>query len=84
MASSGEYTPRHPVELAVYEGLWKVVNPSQGPEIGGGAAVEFFRKSGVDSGILKQIWGLSTPVATMNVKQFFSALRYIAMVCIML
>lgn len=76
----GEYFPKHPVELGIYEGLWKVANPSGGIDIGGGQAVEFFKKSGVDMGILKQIWGLSTPVATMNVKQFFSALRYITMI----
>lgn len=77
---SSEYIPRHPVELSVYDGLWKAANPSQTSEIGGGQAVEFFKKSGVDMGILKQIWGLSTPAATMNIKQFYSALRYITMV----
>ena len=48
--------------------------------ISGRKAVEFLRLSLVDSGILKQIWSLSTPTSTMNVFQFYSALRYITMV----
>lgn len=49
-----EYSPKPGPELAVYEGLWKVASPS-GADLSGKEAVEFFRKSGVDSGFLKQV-----------------------------
>ena len=76
---SHDYIPRSAPEASIYDGLWKVA--SNGVlELSGAQAVEFFRKSGVDLGILKQIWGLSTPLATMNVSQFYTALRLITMV----
>lgn len=75
-----EYSPKN-AEIAVYEGLWKVASaPSGGADLSGTQAVEFFRKSGVDLGILKQIWTISTPVATMSMQQFYTALRLITMV----
>ena len=75
-----EYTPRNPIEQSIYDGLWRFANPSGSPELGGAPGVEFFRKSGVDTGILKQIWSLSTSTMTMTIKQFYTALRLITMV----
>jgi hypothetical protein len=75
----GDYFPKPPTEKHHYDYLWLHVSPD-GTDISGRKAVEFLRLSGVDSGILKQIWGLSTPVSTMNQMQFNSALRYITMV----
>lgn len=76
---SGEYFPQNPNEKSYYEFLWNTANPS-GEALGGKAAVVFFQRSGVDMGFLKQIWTLSTPLATMNIQQFFAALRYITMI----
>jgi hypothetical protein len=73
-----EYTPKVGPELNVYEGLWKVASAGSN-ELSGSQAVEFFRKSGVDLAILKQVWSISTPSATMNMNQFFTALRLITM-----
>ena len=75
----GAYSPRTPEEKHIYDFLWHYVSP-QGEAIAGSAAVTFFRESRVDGGFLKQIWSLSTPVATMNRDQFNSALRYLTMV----
>jgi hypothetical protein len=66
-------------ERNFFEGLWKYANPS-GDMLPGAAAVPFFQKSEVDTGILRQIWGLSTSGGTMTKEQFFTALRYITMV----
>ena len=73
------YVPKSGNEIYVYENLWKVASPN-GTDLSGLEAVTFFRKSEVDSGILKSIWGLSTPSATLNKSQFFVALRYITLV----
>ena len=67
-------------EKSYYDLLWATANPTGGSDLGGAAAVAFFRRSGIDTGILKQIWGYSTAGATLNVSQFYSALRYIVMV----
>lgn len=75
----GDYLPKPPAEKHHYDELWLHVSPD-GADISGRKAVEFLRLSKVDSGILKQIWGLSTPTSTMNQMQFYSALRYITMV----
>lgn len=73
------YVPSTPAERAHYDGLWAAANPSGGGDLSGLLAVTFFKQSGVDLGILKQIWGFSTPSATMNIDQFYNALRYICM-----
>ena len=75
----GDYVPKPPAEKYHYDELWKSVSP-EGADISGRKAVEFLRMSAVDTGILKQIWGLSTPTSTMNQNQFNSSLRYITMV----
>jgi hypothetical protein len=67
-------------EKSYYDLLWMTANPSGGSDLGGAAAVAFFKRSGIDTGILKQIWGYSTNGATLNINQFYSALRYIVMV----
>ena len=72
------YFPQNQLEKGYYEYLWSTANPS-GDALSGKAAVTFFQRSGVDIGILKQIWTLSTPSASMNVNQFFVALRFITM-----
>ena len=76
---SAEYVPQNVPEQYFYDALWKFANPSGEGELSGIAAVTFFQKSGVDIGILKQIWSLSTPTASMNIQQFYSAIRYITM-----
>ncbi len=67
-------------EKSYYDLLWTTANPTGGSDLGGAAAVAFFKRSGIDTGILKQIWGYSTTGATLNINQFYSALRYIVMV----
>ena len=73
------YTPASAAERAHYDGLWSAANPGGGGDLSGLQAVTFFKQSGVDLGILKQIWSFSTPIATMNMPQFYNALRYITM-----
>ena len=73
------YVPR-PSEKDVYDGLWLAASGGVAAgELSGLQAVTFFKQSGVDLGILKQIWSFSTPTATMNLSQFYNALRYITM-----
>ena len=71
------YTPQT-YEREHYDRLWAVASPS-GQDLPGLQAVSFFKQSGVDIGVLKQIWGFCSPVSTMSKAQFYSALRYIAM-----
>ena len=75
-----DYVPQHPTELQYYNYLFGIANGDNGQELGGSDAVKFFKMSGVDVGFLKQIWGLSTQSATMNVQQFYTALRFITMI----
>lgn len=70
------YSPQ-PYERDHYDRLWLVASPS-GSELSGLQAVNFFKQSGVDINVLKQIWGFSSPVSTMNKAQFYCACRYIA------
>lgn len=79
MLKMASYFPKTASEKKGYETLWAVANPTGQAEIGGNQAVDFFRKSRLDMNILRQIWALSTPFGTMNVFQFYTALRYIAM-----
>ena len=74
-----EYIPKPGPEFNIYDGLWKVASPNN-LELSGKEAVDFLKKSGVDAGLLRQIWGISTPGATLSVHQFFTALRLITMV----
>lgn len=79
------YVPQSSLEAQYFAYLWSVANPNvdkSGDEglLGGQAAVNFFRLSGVDTGFLKQIWNLSTHTSTMNAQQFFTALRFVAMI----
>lgn len=75
---SAIYFPNPGPEAIAYESLWKLANPSGG-DLSGAQAVAFFRKSDLEPAILKQIWSLSTPLATMNKDQFNVALRFITM-----
>ena len=75
-SSDWHYSPQ-PSERDYYDRLWLVASPSGG-ELSGLQAVNFFKKSEVDINILKQIWGFSSPVSTMNRAQFYCACRYIA------
>ncbi|RYH15899.1 hypothetical protein EON65_30975 [archaeon] len=82
---SASYVPHNAAEKAYFDRLWDVANnrPVAGDptvELVGQLAVQFFQRSGVDKGFLKQIWTMSTPGATMNVSQFHTALRYVAMI----
>jgi hypothetical protein len=81
------YIPQDAIERSYFDYLWDVANNRQpgsqqvgGEELSGIAAVTFFQRSGVDKGFLKQIWSLSTPSATMNLLQFYVALRFIALI----
>lgn len=73
------YEPRSAYEKQYYDSLLRYANP-EGGELGGQTAVTFFKQSGVDTGFLKQIWSLSTPGATMNAQQFYTALRFITLI----
>lgn len=75
-----DYIPQHPIELQYYNTLFSIANGGNSQELGGSDAVKFFKMSGVDVGFLKQIWGLSTQSATMNIQQFYTALRFITMI----
>jgi len=77
------YTPQNQIEKEYYDYLWYYhanSNYQHEPLLGGQNAVKFFQLSGVDKGFLKQIWGLSTPIATMDIHQFYIALRFITMI----
>ncbi len=75
-----DYVPQNPTELQYYNSLFQVANTEGTAELGGMAAVKFFNQSGVDVGFLKKIWGMSTEGATMNLNQFYTALRFITMI----
>jgi hypothetical protein len=75
----GEYVPQNPVELHYYNTLFSVATNGANGELGGADAVRFFKSSGVDVGFLKQIWGMCTQGSSMNVNQFFTAMRLITM-----
>jgi hypothetical protein len=81
------YVPHAPSERQYFDYLWDIANnrapgndPSGQGELSGAAAVQFFQRSSVDRGFLKQIWSLSTPSATMSLHQFYTALRLITMI----
>lgn len=81
------YAPSDSHEKKYFDFLWDVANnrppgsdPSGQGELGGAAAVGFLQRSGVDKGFLKQIWSFSTPGSTMNLQQFYVAMRFIAMI----
>lgn len=77
------YTPQNQIEKEYFDYLWYYhanINYQNEPLLGGQNAVKFFQLSGVDKGFLKQIWGLSTPLATMDIYQFYIALRFITMI----
>ena len=66
------------LELQAYEELWKIAAGNE-ESLRGDHAVSFFMKSGLDLGSLKVIWTWSSPDPIMNRSQFFTALRYVAM-----
>lgn len=74
-----QYFPSSAAEKAHFDGLWHAAHHGADPsaDLSGADAVGFFRASNVDKGILKSIWSLCTPGATMNLSQFYTALRYI-------
>jgi len=77
------YTPQNQIEKDYYDYLWYQYankNYNNEPLLGGQNAVQFFQLSGIDKGFLKQIWSLSTPLATMDIYQFYIALRFITMI----
>jgi hypothetical protein len=75
-----DYAPQNPAELHYYNTLFGFATNGAGGELGGAEAVRFFKTSGVDVGFLKQIWALSTQGATMNVHQFYTAMRFLTMI----
>lgn len=82
------YIPQTALEKQFFDYLWDVANnrvPGSDPngasgDLSGATAVQFFQRSSVDRGFLKQIWSLSTPAGTMNIQQFYTALRFITMI----
>ncbi len=81
------YVPQSPAEKQYFDFLWDVANnrppgsdPTGSSELSGAMAVQFFQRSSIDRGFLKQIWSLSTPSATMSLGQFYTALRFITMI----
>ncbi len=80
-----EYIPRDEMEKAYFDRLWDLANnqscaSSGSEELSGQILVPFFTRSGVDKALLKQVWSLSTPIASMTLPQFYIALRYIALI----
>jgi hypothetical protein len=63
----------------VYQGFWSAACMNGAELLGGGNAVKFFEKSGLEIQSLKQIWSRCTPNPAMSKQEFFVALRYIAM-----
>jgi hypothetical protein len=78
------YIPSEESEKRYYGYLWETAvkssTTSSDQELSGIAAVGFFQRSGIDKGFLKQIWSLSTPSATMNMNQFYTAVRCVTLV----
>ena len=72
------YIP-HSNELTVYEELWRIATGDD-EFLGGDKAVSFFKKTELDVGSLKAIWTWSSPEPIMSRSQFFTALRYVAMI----
>jgi hypothetical protein len=73
------YVPRSRRESNYYDMLWCELNPTEDELVGGQVAVEFFLTTGLDIGLLKKIWALSSPDDKMDINQFYAALRFIAM-----
>lgn len=71
--------PLNSKEAALYANLWQAADVESKGWIEGPEAVEFLEKSKLNLNILRQIWSLSTPVATMNRDQFYVALRFVAL-----
>jgi hypothetical protein len=91
MNFSGQYgtEPQRPKRLQVklsgrehgmYKSLMTQVDPSGRERIEGGDAVAFLKKSGVDVGVLKQIWDIATPNGEpfLDRQAFYIVLRLIA------
>lgn len=81
------YFPMSPSEKIGFDTLWDAaIRQNQSlpgastSHLTGISAVAFFQTSGLPIPILKQIWALSCPTASMDRNQFYTALRYIAMV----
>ena len=74
------YFPSRPAEQTIYECLWRIADTNGVGEIGGQAAVNILKMSGLDNTALRNIWSLSTDTGVMNEKQFYLALRYITLV----
>eukprot|EP01036_Dinobryon_divergens_P029683 gene29683-38812_t len=80
------YSPQNSTEYAYFDSLWQTAligadgGSSLDSELSGKAAVQFFQRSNIDTSYLKMVWSLSTPTATMNKQQFYTALRYISMI----
>ena len=54
-AITSDYVPRQYQEKALFDALWEAANPGHDEALGGASAVQFFQKSGVDTGILRQV-----------------------------
>lgn len=72
------FSPRHDKEQVAYETFWKEVNPDGKDRISGDDAAAFFRESALDNEILKKIYSLTATTHDMDLQQFFSTLRLIA------
>ena len=54
-SSPTDYLPKIYQEKVIYDALWAAANPDGAESLGGASAVGFFQKSGVDTGILRQV-----------------------------
>ena len=75
---SSSYQPISPREQATFFDLWKRANPSGLTRISGENAAKFFRQSLLPDDVLKTIWGLTATTYDMDISQFYSTLRLIA------
>jgi hypothetical protein len=67
-------------ERGFYSNMWSTANVSNDSKLGGAEAVNFFKKSGLDMGKLKEIWLIAAQTSAENVtkEEFYVALRLIA------
>jgi hypothetical protein len=65
-------------QLPVYEQLWQLAVPAGSTSLGPAPAVAFLTKSGLDKALLGAIWKLTGAKGVLGKKEFFVALKLIA------
>lgn len=76
-----DWSPVHPEERAYYDQLFVIADIMKAGAIAGQAAVAFFSRSGLDTGILKQVWDVADCKQKYQLEKedFYVAMRLIAM-----